>query len=181
MIPPLFRWLRQTYSSVLSYFPGVSVYHSSQINPGCSNCPDGCKQKTYIQGAGHHFVLKDDEALCPCVPAVYGFRPCSISWCSKVSKTSPVLHLFRPQRFATAKLLVIQFLHLCQKNLPLLVLSLPSMFYPSHSTGPFTFDVILSKVVPELRWQWQAVYSLVGSAATYHSPAQVLEGEREGP
>lgn len=40
--------------------------------------------------------------------------------------------------------------------------------------------MVLSEVVPELRRQRQAVDAPVGGAATDHSPAQVLEGEREG-
>lgn len=44
-------------------------------------------------------------------------------------------------------------------------------FRPSHSAGPITLNVVLSQVVPELRRQRQAVYALVGGAATDHSPA----------
>lgn len=50
----------------------------------------------------------------------------------------------------------------------------------SHSAGTITLNVVLSKVVPELQGQRQAVNSLVGDAAADHSPAEVLEGEREG-
>lgn len=41
--------------------------------------------------------------------------------------------------------------------------------------------MVLSEIVPELRWQRQAVYASVGGAAADHCPAQVLEGEREVP
>lgn len=54
-------------------------------------------------------------------------------------------------------------------------------FGVSQRAGPVTLNVVLSEVVPELRWKRQGVYALVGGAATDHSPAQVLQGEREGP
>lgn len=94
---------------------------------------------------------------------------------------------FRPQRSATAKLL-IQWQYSCffvkRTCLCLSHLCLPWFevcFGLSHSAGPVTLNVVLSEVVPELRRQQQAVYALVGGVATDHSPAQVLEGEREGP
>lgn len=51
----------------------------------------------------------------------------------------------------------------------------------SHSAGPITLDVVLAEEVPELVGQHQVVYALVGDVATDHSPAKVLQGEREGP
>lgn len=51
----------------------------------------------------------------------------------------------------------------------------------SQGAGPFTLDVVLSEVLPELRGQRQVVHALVRGAAADQSPAQVLQGEGEGP
>lgn len=51
----------------------------------------------------------------------------------------------------------------------------------SEGAGSIAFDVVLSQVVPELRRQRQTFHPLVGGAAADQRPAQVLQGEREGP
>lgn len=60
-----------------------------------------------------------------------------------------------------------------------LILSLPSIIR-CLCTGRITPDMVLSEEGPELRWQRQAIYALIGGVGTDHSPAKVLEGEREG-
>lgn len=102
----------------------------------------------------------------------------------ELSSSSP----FRPQRSATANVLGIQWQYSClfakRTCLCLSYLCLSRYevcFGLSHSAGPVTLNVVLSEVVPELRRQQQVIYALVGGVATDHSPAQVLEGEREGP
>lgn len=106
---------------------------------------------------------------------------------TNILKDSPVLHRLALQYLQKQSYLLefnISLLSLCQENLICSsYLCLPwyeASFGLSHSAGPITLDVVLSEVVPELRWQRQTVYALVGGAAADHSPAQVLEGEREG-
>lgn len=51
----------------------------------------------------------------------------------------------------------------------------------SLPTCTATPNVVLSEIIPELRWQWKGVYALVGGAAADQGSAQMLERKREGP